>query len=301
MQNFIKRIKLKNYYYLILGKKRTMVNQNPKEVFKKCGTCSQTFAHLLNREFRHPKEEEERAMTPLAGGIVNEGHQCGMLWGAALAIGEEAFHRHEDREEAIATTVTATKHIIESFVNRTKTVNCREIIGTNLNNLFGLVSYMIKTMTKGINNSQCFNLAEQWAPEAIQAGKEGLSEDNINLKHKPVSCAAEVVKRMGGTDEEMTMVSGFAGGLGLSGNACGALSAAIWMKTLEWCKENPGKTPPMFNNSIAKKLLKSFKKVTNSEMLCQNITRNHFETIDDHSKYINAGGCKELMETLLKN
>ena len=52
-----------------------------KDVFKKCGTCSRTFAHILNREFGHPKEDEERAMNPLAGGIMNQGHQCGMIWG----------------------------------------------------------------------------------------------------------------------------------------------------------------------------------------------------------------------------
>jgi len=42
-----------------------------------------------------------------------------------------------------------------------------------------------------------------------------------------MSCASEVVRRMGGRDEERVMVSGFAGGLGLSGNGRGALSAAI--------------------------------------------------------------------------
>ena len=144
-----------------------MSTQNAKEVFRKCGTCSQTFAHLLNREFDHPNVEEERALDPLAGGIANEGHQCGMLWGATLAVGKEAFHRHPDREEAIATTVTATQQVVDSFINRTTTVNCREITGYDLNTVFGMVSFMLKTMASGMNNSLCFNLAEDWAPEAM--------------------------------------------------------------------------------------------------------------------------------------
>lgn len=155
-------------------------------------------------------------------------------------------------------------------------------------------------MAKGVNDSQCFNLAEDWAPEAIQAGTEGLAEKPIQLNHKPVSCASEVVRRMGGTDEELVMVAGFAGGLGLSGEACGALSAAIWMKTLKWCRANPGKTPPMFNNPIAKVTLKAFRAVTDSEMLCHKITGKHFETIDDHSEYINCGGCDKLMNVLVQ-
>ena len=44
------------------------------------------------------------------------------------------------------------------------------------------------------------------------------------LLQEPISCASEVAAKMGASDEEMVMVAGFAGGLGLSGNACGALA-----------------------------------------------------------------------------
>lgn len=272
--------------------------QDAKAVFRKCGTCSQTFAHLLNRDFGYTLENEERALDPLAGGIANQGHQCGMLWGAALAIGGEAYRQNEDPEKALAIAVTASQHVVDSFVNRSNTVNCKEIIGVDLSSVFGLVKYMIKTLAKGMNNSQCFNLAEDWAPEAIQAGTEGLANEKIKLNQQPRSCASEVVKQMGGTKEEMLMVSGFAGGLGLSGEACGALSAAIWLSSLRWCKEHPGKSPPMFNNPIAKKYLKAFKAETNSCMLCKEITDQPFESINDHSEYIKNGGCKKLISHL---
>jgi len=272
--------------------------QDAKEVFRKCGTCSRTFAHLLNRAYSQTKEMEEIALDPLAGGIANQGHQCGMLWGAAMAIGAEAHRREADQGKAIALAVTATQQIVESFVNRTNTVNCKEIIGCDLSNVFGLVKYILKVMAKGMDNSVCFNLADDWAPEAIQAGEEGLSEKPISLKHKPISCASELVRKMGGTNEEMLMVAGFAGGLGLSGEACGALSAAIWMRTLQWCRAHPGKNPSLFNNKIAKKLLTDFRKETNSEMLCHKITDQHFNSIDDHSSYINCGGCKRLLTLL---
>jgi hypothetical protein len=272
--------------------------QDAKAVFRKCGTCSQTFAHLLNRDFGHPLENEERALDPLAGGIANQGHQCGMLWGASLAIGGESYRQNENLEQAIAVSVTATQHIVDSFLNRTKTVNCKEIIGYDLSSVFGLVKFMIKTLAKGMNNSQCFNLAEDWAPEAMQAGSEALKNDKIELNHKPRSCASEVVRQMGGTEEEVSMVAGFAGGLGLSGEACGALSSAIWFRTLKWCENYPGKTPPMFSNPIAKKYLKLFKEETNSCMLCKEITGLNFESINEHSEYVNKGGCKKLIQSL---
>lgn len=275
--------------------------QDAKKVFRKCGTCSQTFGNLLNHEFDHPKEVEERALDPLAGGIMNQGHQCGMLWGATLAVGAESFRRHDDTEKAIAVAITATQHILESFINRTNTVNCREIIGIDLSSAFGLMKFMLKITLKGMDNSHCFNLAEQWAPEAIQSATEGLAQEQIDLTQEPVSCASEVVKKMGASIEEMVMVAGFAGGLGLSGNACGALSATIWMKTLDWCRKNPGKTPPFFNNPDTKKLLKSFYEVTDSEILCNKISGQRFKTINDHTKFIKNRGCEKLIEFLAQS
>ncbi|NNC86303.1 MAG: hypothetical protein HKN75_09485, partial [Bacteroidia bacterium] len=259
-----------------------------------------TFGHLLNCEFAHPQVKEEIALNPLAGGILNEGHQCGMLWGAAMATGSESYKKHADKDEAIAVAITATQHVIDSFVKRTNTVNCKEIIGFNLKSVFGMAAFMLKVTLQGMDNSHCFNLAEDWAPEAIAASKEGLDE-HVELKHKPMSCASEVAKRMGATDEQQVMVAGFAGGLGLSGNGCGALSAAIWMKMVQWLEKHPGKKPPYLNNPYANKILKAFKAETNSEMLCHKITGQKFDNLDEHSEFIKNGGCKKLIDILSLN
>lgn len=279
----------------------TEKRHDAKKMFRECGACSNTFAHLLNREFGHPKELEELALNPLAGGIMNQGHQCGMIWGAALAVGAEAYRQHKNKDLAIAVAVIATQHVVESFEKRSNTVNCKEILGYGISNAVGITRLMLNTMIKGMDNTKCFNLAEDWAPEAIESGVEGLGHRPIELTCLPTSCASKVVKEMGGTEEEMLMAAGFAGGLGLSGNACGALSAAIWMKTLKWCRENPGKLPPYINNKVTKKILKSFKEITGGEMLCSDITGQHFETINEHSEYIHDGGCKELIEQLAKS
>jgi hypothetical protein len=275
--------------------------QDAKKVFRECGTCSQTFGHILNREFGYSKEPEERALDPLAGGIMSTGHQCGMLWGTAMAIGAESFRRHNDPDRAIAVAVTATHHIVESFVKRTNTVNCREITGYNLSSILGLVKFGLKTMLSGMDNSLCFNLAEQWAPEAVKAATEGLANEQIDLTQKSFSCASEVAKKMGANEEEMVMVAGFAGGLGLSGNACGALGAAIWMKTLAWCKDNPGKTPPFLINPTAKKIIKAFKEVTDDEMICSKICGKDFKTIEEHSEFIRNGGCEKIINVLAQS
>lgn len=278
--------------------KTSIKNKNDaKEVFRTCQTCSRTFAHILNREFEHPMEHEERALNPLAGGILNQGYQCGMLWGASLAIGAESFRKHKELDKATSIAVNATQDIISSFAKLSGATDCKDIIGYNLTTILGMTKFMLKTTLQGMNNSHCFNLAEQWAPEAVETATKSLSED-VAITEQPLSCTSEVLKQMNACDEEIVMVSGFAGGLGLSGNACGALSAVIWKRMLDWCRENPNKNPPYFNNKTAKKILKAFNKATNEKMLCSQICGRKFKDLEAHTKYLKQGGCKKLINIL---
>ncbi|UCH15140.1 MAG: hypothetical protein JSV22_04030, partial [Bacteroidales bacterium] len=83
-----------------------------KKIFAKCGTCSQTFFCILNREFGHPKKTEELASDPLAGGIMSKQYQCGMLWGSALAAGAESYRRFSDHNQAINRAIISTQNIV---------------------------------------------------------------------------------------------------------------------------------------------------------------------------------------------
>ena len=46
---------------------------------------------VLNRAFDHPMQFEECATVPFAGGIMQHGYQCGMIWDSALAAGAQAY------------------------------------------------------------------------------------------------------------------------------------------------------------------------------------------------------------------
>ncbi|MBN2281031.1 MAG: C-GCAxxG-C-C family protein [Candidatus Marinimicrobia bacterium] len=273
---------------------------NPRKTFWKYGACSHAMYHLLNHEFGNEKPQEEKASDMLAGGIAQKGHQCGMLWGGSLAIGTEAYRKYENKNMAIASAINVSKQLVDSFYKRTKTVNCKDISRVDWENKFQLIIYMLKTIAQGFVFSPCFNLIVKWTPEAIQAANDGLNE-HINFNQPCISCSTEVVKIMGGTEEESIMVAGFAGGIGLSGNACGALGAAIWYKMLEWTKNNPDKSASMFNNPDANKVLRTFYTQTDSEMLCHKICNRSFSTIDEHSDYIKSGGCSKIIEALSKS
>ncbi|WP_459212154.1 C-GCAxxG-C-C family (seleno)protein [Aquimarina rhabdastrellae] len=257
------------------------------------GTCGTAFCSLLNTEYGVPNEIAEIAASPFAGGLLNRGYQCGMIGGAVLAAGAESYRRNEDIGEAIAMAITATQHLMESFKKRTNTISCREITDMDLTGKLAPLKVLFTGKAFG-----CMKLAGRWAPEAIKSADEGLSDESVNFCPGSVSCASEVVRKMGATEEEMLMVAGYAGGLGLSGKECGALSAAIWYKMVDWIKKNPGKSPSSFDSLETKKMLRAFYMQTDSEVLCSKITKKEFKDIDDHSDYIKKGGCQKIIEAL---
>jgi hypothetical protein len=270
------------------------IKNDAKKVFMKKGTCSQTFCYLLNREFGHLRKNEEQATDLLAGGILQQGCQCGMLWGASLAAGAESFRRCGDRGRATALAIKATRHILESFVNRTKSADCRDITHCDWSSKWSIAKYMFSGRFWS-----CFKLAGKWAPEAIRAASEGLSIDPTALPAPALSCASEVVGKMGATAAEMVMVAGFAGGLGLSGHGCGALGAALWMNALARIREKNYKNS--FSDPIAKKILKAFQDATDSEILCSKITGRSFKTIEEHTEFVKNGGCEKLIAMLARS
>ena len=272
---------------------------NPRQVFWKCGACSHAMFHLLNNESGNLKPIEEKASDMLAGGIAQKGEQCGMLWGGSLAIGTVAYRKFENKDQAIASAIHASTLLLNSFYNRNKTVNCRDISKVDWENKFQMAFYVIKTFAQGFVFNPCFNLIVKWTPEAAEVARTGL-EENISYSSPCISCASKVVKEMGGSEEESVMAAGFAGGIGLSGNACGALAAAIWYKMLIWEKNNQGKSQTLFDNPDAKRVMRAFYIQTDSEMLCKNICKRKFDTIDEHSEYIRNGGCKNIIDALAK-
>ena len=261
-----------------------------KWVFLKQRTCSRTFFYILNREFGHPREAEERAIDPLAGGIMQHGYQCGQLWGACMAVGAEAYRRTNNLHQATALAIKASKHMLDSFSKEAGSSDCEDFMQADMTKKYAVPKLFVTGKF-----FKCFKLADKWAPKAIKAAKEGLSENNTNLPETCLSCAAEVVKKLGGNDEQIAMAAGLAGGIGLNGGGCGALAASIWMKTMLYEKEHGVSTYP---NQGAKNAFETFVTQTDYEFECKNITGKQFTSLDDHKDFIKSGGCSNLIEVL---
>jgi hypothetical protein len=177
-------------------------------------------------------------------------------------------------------------------------VNCTEITEINFQENTGFLP-ILKYFVKGgkIGPGACFRLAAGYAPEAFNAIDAALSEEEIEAPSPPVSCAAVLAKKMGASELHVVMASGFAGGIGLSGGACGALGAAMWLTAMNNRQEGVRKLG-YFKNPIYVAVIDRFVESTDSEFQCSKIVGRRFKDIGDHAGYLRDGGCSNIMGVL---
>ena len=254
---------------------------------------------VVDGSFGYPLKIEEAASAPLAGGIMNHGFQCGMLWGASLAAGAEAYRRFGPGAQAEASAITATERLVETFQGRTQNeINCTEITEINFQEIKGILpilNYFVKGGKIGVG--ACFRLAAGYAPEAFNTIDAALSEEPIEAPTPPLSCAAVLARKMGASEQHAVMASGFAGGIALCGGGCGALGAAIWLTAMNSRDEGTSKIS-YFNDAGYAAVIDRFVESTDCEFECSAIVGRKFESIDDHAAYVREGGCSQIFEAL---
>lgn len=239
---------------------------------------------------------EERGSLPFVGGIRQYGYQCGQIWGASLGAGARIHQVQGDGPEAEIRTLEASKKLAESFRGISGEVNCHEITSLDKDSTnMDLVKYFL---LKG-GSIGCFRMASSYAPLAYDAIEESLEEDVI-IPEGAVSCTALLAKNAGALERHQTMVAGFAGGIGFSGEACGALGTVVWLKAMKMLKENPeidlwgDKEFGLWFESTVEKFLSA----SDYEFECADIVGRKFESVEDHSKHLQQGGCSRIIEVL---
>jgi len=248
---------------------------------------------VLNHEYDRQYRDEESATMPLAGGIMQHGYQCGMIWGAALAAGAQAFRQYGPGPIAEGKSIYASQRLVESFHAQNKNINCMEItdIDKSSTGMELIMYFLIKGGSIG-----CLRRAAKYAPVALEAINTSFSEQDIEVLSPPVSCAAMLAKRMGLSERHIVMAAGLAGGIGLCGGACGALGAAIWILSMKISKEEDGRVD--FSDPRANDLIEKFMKCTDYEFECSKIVGRKFENVNDHAAHMSNGGCSEILEVL---
>ncbi len=238
-------------------------------------------------------EFEEHAADPLAGGLMLRGYQCGMIWGATLAAGAQAYRRFGTGPQAQAKAIGAARRIVEAFRAQNRYVNCREITEVDVSS--PTRQMIARSFMKG-KFIGCLRMAARYPPVAFGEIDTALSEEHIEALPASVSCAAMVAQKMGASDMQTVMAAGFAGGIGLSGGACGALGAAIWIIGMNSLKEGAGRIG--FKTPEALDAIERFIKCTGHEFECSEIVGRKFESVGDHARYLRDGGCSAIIEVL---
>lgn len=246
---------------------------------------------VVDGSFDHRLPREEHAAAPLAGGIAGMGFQCGQVWGAALAAGAQAYQRYGPGPQAEAAAVVASQRLVESFRGSYQSINCLDVTQLDWKN--SNTPQVLQYILKG-GVARCFGMTASYSRAAFNEINTVFSNGRTTPIAPPVSCAALLAHQMGMTELHAVMAAGFAGGIGLSGGACGVLGAAIWLRTLNRSAE----TKFDLNDPETMDLIDRFAELTAVTFECAEIVGRKFEDANDHANYLRQGGCSKLIEAL---
>jgi hypothetical protein len=251
---------------------------------------------VVDDSFDQPLKREESAVMPLAGGIMGYGYQCGMLWGAALAAGAHAHQLYGTGPQAETAAVLAAQRLVEAFRTRNKHINCSEITEMSWKGSSkGQLAQVLKFFIKG-GPVVCFSMSANYARIAFSEIDITLSEKPIEAPAPPVSCAAMLAHKMGVSDLHSVMAAGFAGGIGLSGGACGALGTAIWINGMNDSQE--GVKNFNLEDPTILAMIERYLESADYEFECSKIVGRKFENVADHASYLRDGGCSKIIQAL---
>jgi hypothetical protein len=241
----------------------------------------------VNRAFGHPSKPEERAAGPLAGGIVRNGYQCGMVWGSALAAGAEAYRCFGAGHRAETASLIAAQRIVESFRAQNGAVDCFDLTDTDFSSTSQMWKYLLSGKPIG-----CFRMAARYAPVAFAEIRAALGDEHADAPPEPVSCSALVARMLGASDLHAVMAAGLAAGIGLSGGACGALGAVVWLDAMS----GGGNYKAL--EARATHIVERFLKASGHTFECSEIVGRRFVDVRDHAAYLRAGGCTRILDAL---
>ena len=273
-------------------------------------SCSEAMLTLLNRASGYESKEIEEAADPLCGGILVElDCACGVLWGAALAAGVRASRRIDDHRVAQIAALLAAKECVDWYASAGKTVNCGEI--TRLKS-WGMLKFMAKGNLRVCQGQLADNAADFHAriDEALEQAQSKKTAGALR------NCASEAyrntAKQIGlEVEDGDVIVAGLAGGIGLSGNGCGALAATVFAISLKYFLDRKKPKHSMLRSNLqgfqigygwtepSRRVVESFREKFGTKM-CSDITKTSFASPDELHAFLETGACSGVLDSLLQ-
>ena len=85
---------------------------------------------------------------PLAGGIVQHGYQCGMIWGAAIAAGAQAYRLFGKGPRAETMAVIAAQRLVASFQMRNPHDHADYVCGGGCSKIIEVLNHQMDNSTE---------------------------------------------------------------------------------------------------------------------------------------------------------
>jgi hypothetical protein len=266
---------------------------------------------MLNRAAGYESKEIEEASDPLCGGLLLDGDcACGVLWGAGLAAGVRARERLPDRNAARLAALLSAKACLNWYSAQGKPVDCGQIIGMKK---WNMPLYLLKG-----NLRVCLRQLSECALDFHNRIDETLQIVETSGEAQPLrNCASESFRetaRVIGLEEEDgdVLVAGLAGGLGLSGNGCGALVGAVFAHMLKYFKDRDKPKHSMLRSNLqglyigdgwmepAREVVRRFTNALDTKK-CAEITQTEFGSPEDLHRYLETGACNGLQRNLAES
>ncbi|MCP5085909.1 MAG: C_GCAxxG_C_C family protein [Rhodobacteraceae bacterium] len=264
---------------------------------------------LVNREASVEEPMLEQAMHLFSGGFMHQGHACGHLWGATLSAGIRAAETFSGADARSAAALDATCRLVGALSEDDWAFTCRQNTGFDFASLSGRLKYLRSDKPRA-----CGRKALAWPSSANTVIDSAIANFDPRSVATPcancaVNCMSKVASVTGIGKDESAQVAGFAGGLGLSGNVCGALSVGVFALSVRYYQDrNPEKRDSKFHaamqelnllngglRKLPSRLLQDFKSQFGSE-LCKDIVGRKFDDTADHMQFVADGGCKDVVQ-----
>jgi hypothetical protein len=291
----------------IMEQREDWIRGVAKEYWLQCVSCSEASFTTHNRCAGIEAPLEEQASHLLSGGMMHQGNACGFLTGAILSAGLQAARRFDNDTTRSAATLHAAVRLAKAYPEISGSINCREITGQSVITLKDKAQYMREGKAR-----QCGRLLMQWATRADKLIDDALTEFEMR---DPIpscaNCATKTYKRIVSREElgrsGSTYVAGLAGGVGLQGRSCAALTVGvIVLARRHYAAHRSRRQDSRFLGTLHElglagfrkrpaRLLEEFKREFGSD-LCSEILEHSFASPNDHASFITKGGCREVID-----
>jgi len=109
--------------------------QIASERFSQHYSCSQSVFSAFAPRFGLTDEQALKLASPFGGGVVHQGHICGAVTGALMALGLARGNAAADKKDE---TYRVAEDFLKRFRERHGTILCRELIGHDISTPDGL-------------------------------------------------------------------------------------------------------------------------------------------------------------------